>query len=377
MDLQTPKVAWYNESFHRDDRRFDFASTQDLAGRHYFPAVQDADEFGGQWLPFGVDTNVFRPKPLDKRYDAAFLGQLYPKRAAYLRRVGYPISILPSVIDADPRRSSSLLSDAYGSTRIFVNLPSYSRLLVAKVTEVMACRTLLVTPLVDHPSGARNTEPFQQRKHLVYYSPERPQDIADIVAHYLANHDQRERIAEGGWREISLLHSLRSRMHRIIDDGQATDRSARKMRSLPQPLCSFAETNGQIPPGLYFMISHHLTVCYMTDGDAEIRHAPAGSAALNLMIEVADGNVGRLIATSGPLLERHHIRFVGRSHTERAEPSAAFDCELEALPNGRVGIRARAGYISADPDGVVRNDRAHCREFEQYRLARAGMGFAE
>ena len=48
--LRAKKAAWYAESFHRDDQDFNFNSVRDLADFHYFPAIQDAEEFGGQWL---------------------------------------------------------------------------------------------------------------------------------------------------------------------------------------------------------------------------------------------------------------------------------------------------------------------------------------
>jgi len=45
--LAAPKIAWYAESAHRDDRDFPFDRCLPLADRHYFPGIQDAAEFGG------------------------------------------------------------------------------------------------------------------------------------------------------------------------------------------------------------------------------------------------------------------------------------------------------------------------------------------
>ncbi len=56
-----------------------------------------AEEFGGQWLPFGVDTGIFRPKPVKVVHDAAFLRTMYRKRAEYIGKVGYPIVHMQSV----------------------------------------------------------------------------------------------------------------------------------------------------------------------------------------------------------------------------------------------------------------------------------------
>ena len=216
--LKAPKAAWYAESAHRDDRSFPFDRCRPLADNHYFPAAQDAVEFGGEWLPFGADLSVFKPKPVEKRHDAAFLGMMYPKRAEYVSRIGYPLNILPPVSDPDPLRSFERLADAYSSTRIFVNLPSYSRLLVTKVTEVMACRTMLVTPKVDHPSGARNMAQFTDGKHLVYYDSDRPGDIGEIVGHYLRSPGELDAIATSGFEEVARAHTLAQRLAKIIAD---------------------------------------------------------------------------------------------------------------------------------------------------------------
>lgn len=216
--LPAAKVAWYAESFHRDDRDFDFAAVKDLADIHYFPARQDAQEFGGHWLPFGVDTEIFYPKPVPKRFDVAFLGQLYAKRLEYVQRITVPITHIQSVSDPDPALSFAKLAEAYSMVRIFVNLPAYSRLLVTKVTEVMACRTLLITPEIDHPSGAGNLKQFSHGRTLLYYPPDRPETIGDLVAEVLSTPGTLERMSEDGFRDVHDHHSLTVRVSRILKD---------------------------------------------------------------------------------------------------------------------------------------------------------------
>jgi hypothetical protein len=218
FQLKAVKVAWYAESAHRDDRDFPFERVRPLASLHYFPAIQDADEFGGHWLPFGADTTVFKPKEVETQHDVAFLGSMYPKRVEYLQNISADIAFLSVVFHDDRRQGFELLAASYCTTRIFLNLPSYSRLLVTKVTEVMACKVMLITPGIDHPSGRRNMAQFEDGKHLVYYDPERPQDIGEIIRHYIARPAEREAIAEAGWRETLHAHTLRHRLERVIGD---------------------------------------------------------------------------------------------------------------------------------------------------------------
>ncbi len=218
MDLKTPKIAWYAESAYRDDRSFDFAGCRSLADLHYFPAAQDAAEFGGERLPFGVDTELFFPRPGIKRPGAWFLGTLYPKRLEYIRAIGCPIELLPQTSDPDLVKSFDNLCTAYSSAEIFVNLPAYSRLLVTKVTEVMACRTMLVTPKLNHPSGFANMARFESGKHLVHYDQNRPSELRDILSYYGEHAVEREAVAYAGWEEVRHRHTLRWRLERILSD---------------------------------------------------------------------------------------------------------------------------------------------------------------
>ena len=216
--LSAIKVAWFAESAHRDDRDFSFADVRDLVNYCYYPAIQDAHEFGGIWLPFGVDTNIFYPKPVTRNIDVGFLGAMYPKRTEYVKRINYPITYINSVSDPNYLRSFELLADAYSSVQIFVNLPALSRLLVTKVTEIMACGTMLITPKPDHDSALRNLDQFEDGKHLIYYDPNKPEEIARILTELKKKPLEVSRIANNGLEKVIWADSLDKRLQRIIQD---------------------------------------------------------------------------------------------------------------------------------------------------------------
>ena len=247
--LKAVKIAWFAESAHRDDRDFTFAETRAMADFCYYPAAQDADEFSGIWLPFGADTEVFKPKPVDRDIDVGFLGAMYPKRVEYVKRINYPITYINSVSDPDYLKSFGLLADAYSSVRIFVNFPALSRLLVTKVTEVMACKAMLITPRPDHASAQRNLEQFEDGKHLVYYDPEHPESLKTLISHYQNHPEEVERIAEAGYQKIRMEDSLKARLQKVIGDVEfsltypqtnkpVTQAPARDTESLPLILTS-------------------------------------------------------------------------------------------------------------------------------------------
>jgi hypothetical protein len=220
--LRAAKVCWFTETAHRDDRDFPYGLWPRYADFCYCPAKQDADEFGGEYLPFGVDTMIFTPQPVAKSVEVGFIGNIYPKRAEYCRNIAFPITRVQPLDDRNPQISYECLAQAYSGIRIFVNLPAYSRLLVTKVSEVMACRTMLITPLLDHPSAVGNMSLFEDGKHLVYYDPADPKGLGEKIAYYQAHPDHVDQIAEAGHREILRAHTLVHRLEKILGDIEQT-----------------------------------------------------------------------------------------------------------------------------------------------------------
>ena len=83
------------------------------------------------------------------------------------------------------------MAEAFAATRIFVNLPSYSRLL---------------------------------GQHLVYYDGARPGDNCDIVEHYLRSPGELDAIAGAGMEEVARAHTLALRLEKIIGDAASPTR---------------------------------------------------------------------------------------------------------------------------------------------------------
>ena len=355
LDIAAPKIAWYAESFHRDDREFYYSRTAMLADIHYFPAVQDAIEFGGQWLPFGVDLSVFRPRPVAKQFDVAFLGQLYPKRMEYIEATGLSLTHVRAGDDPSPRRSAELLTEAYCAISIFLSLPSYSRLLVTKVSEVMACRTMLITPTIDHPTALRNMDTFKDGRHLVYYRPDRPDELREIVNYYNTHPRERDEIAEEGWRETVKNHGLASKIHIILED---VNRLRKRRSPSAQPASAQGAVIGSedtVAPGLYFLMSNHLTLVHVDPLTGELGHGDPDASALNLALEISGQGNPRLVRISGPMLERTTVDLPG---------------ELTVVPLTGLEAALRLGeaYLSTETGGAVRLDAAAIGPWEQFRL---------
>ena len=170
--LNMPKVAWYHESFLREDYSLDYTHYEKMFDFHFFPDRADAGKYGGEFLPLGVDTAIFnplsswQPGTIERTIDVAFIGLMYPKRARFVEelqphlgdiRIQYKTGcqsergIIPAigVWDFDGlniRRSAELLAETYRRIKVFVTFPSLSNVLVAKVLESTACGCKLVCP---------------------------------------------------------------------------------------------------------------------------------------------------------------------------------------------------------------------------------------
>lgn len=164
--LTIPKVGWYHESFVREDYSLNYADFEPMFDFHFFPDPDDAKKFKGDWLPLGVDTEMFWSGDNERDIEVGFIGLMYPKRAKFVEELSSHLGdikikymtacqsergLIPAigVWDADGlniRRSMELLSDTYRRIKVFVTFPSLSKVLVAKVLESMACGCVLVAP---------------------------------------------------------------------------------------------------------------------------------------------------------------------------------------------------------------------------------------
>jgi hypothetical protein len=125
--------------------------------------------------------------------------------------------------------------------------------------------------------------------------------------------------------------------------------------------------------GAYYLVSHHNTVVYIDEGSKRLRHAPLGTARLNFLLELR-GDRAQLIVTGGSPSERLPTSF-GRETDEIRVHAGASDlaCVIERFPGDDIAIRIGELYVTADGDGVVRNDRNWCREWERFHLASADV----
>jgi len=251
--VTVPKAAWYHESFTRPDVMIDFHPLRPWADDHFFPACQDAEMFDQEafeaqghshWLPLGVDTEVFRPCVENgcelpsphghwfenlKTYDCAFIGLLYGPRQQYVQKLSAHLKDVElhygqvGVYDISgvlEKRTAELLADNYRKIKVFLNLPSLSKLLVSKVYEVMACGTFLLTPALEGTEPQRrNMNLFQSGEHCIFYRATNLPYINQLLRDYSSaeKDDEREKIARAGCELVQREHSLEKRLALMME----------------------------------------------------------------------------------------------------------------------------------------------------------------
>lgn len=254
-DLPGAKACWFHESFNRDDYSLDFDFLRPWGEEFFFPGIQDAEMHDQEsfalghahWLPFGVDTELFRPKDFsseeivhasvgaldlglslkNKNFGVAFMGLLYGKRKAMLdalaRHAIPPIRIgnveIKDLHGYQFEESTKRYASNLREISVFLNLPALSRLLVNKVYEVLACGTFLLTPILPDEQGvAANMKHFTDKVHLRYYKPTNLPYLTQMLNEYLSEEhaEERERMARIGCREVHAKHSLEGRLTELL-----------------------------------------------------------------------------------------------------------------------------------------------------------------
>jgi glycosyltransferase involved in cell wall biosynthesis len=250
--LQARRVALYLESTKRQDVQFRYDIFKDWYDLHYFPDREDVGRFGGQHLKPFIDLGMFKPCVLEgqpahscdqacdsrrmaeKKYEAAFVGSLYPKRIEFLTQL---LPLLPEVdfhangvavrdLGGECQREwAELLAKNIRQIKVHVALPSNNmRMMVARPFETMACGTFLLT---------YNTEdnPFQDGVHCRIYDPAKPQELADLIRYYIAHEGEREAIARAGCEEVRKNYCLRVRLAEILECASTGSNSPHRSRS--------------------------------------------------------------------------------------------------------------------------------------------------
>ncbi len=289
--LQVPKVAWYHESARRPlDAPIAsvWKGIEPLIDQHFFPAIQDAEMYDqphfangrSHWLPFGVDTDVFKPEacpmckgrpplkfykpkdgweknisllqpgmvvaseevkemsepticpecagvghvPTKKTVNIGFIGLMYGPRADYAAKLAqhlHDVIIVAGkvqVVDLDGYPFEENAHRLAANYRRIKVFFNFPAMSQLLVTKVYEIMACGTMLVTPYVTGAgeHNLDVFEHTKHLVYYDPNNLAFINQVLREFQERDTDREFMALRGMREVHEKHSLRLRLEQML-----------------------------------------------------------------------------------------------------------------------------------------------------------------
>jgi SAM-dependent methyltransferase len=181
---------------------FVFAAQRDGAGRLDAEGTAPAE-----WLPLACDTEMHLRSEVDKVYDIAFVGNLFPGPRAEL--IGLLQRRFRSVFVG--RAYFEEMARTYSAARLVFNR-SLKNDVNMRVFEAVACGSLLLTNDLGDNGQA---ELFRDGVHLATYRD--ADELLDKAAYYLEHEALREKIAAAGRHEAIAKHTYRHRMQTVLE----------------------------------------------------------------------------------------------------------------------------------------------------------------
>jgi hypothetical protein len=177
--------------------------------RKEIPLLQRVSPTEVIWMNAGCDPEIHKRLNIDRVYDVGFVGtDGGVPRKFYLQEIleRHPNSLIGP---ADYREMSRI----YSSCRIGFSLPIRDECFTMRNYEIMACGAMLLMKRLRDDSAERLG--FRDKEHLIIFDG--PKDLFELIGYYLKNREERERIAENGYRLAIEKHTYLHRAKQIID----------------------------------------------------------------------------------------------------------------------------------------------------------------
>jgi len=161
------------------------------------------------WMNVGCDPEIHKRLDVERKYDIGFVGNDGGiPRKFYLQEIRerHPNSFIGK---ADYRDISRI----YSASKIGFSFAIRGECFTMRNYEIMACGAMLLMKRLRDDSAERAG--FIDKKHLVMF--DRPKDLFKLIDYYLKNREEREAIAENGYRLIVERHTYVNRLSEMVD----------------------------------------------------------------------------------------------------------------------------------------------------------------
>ena len=174
-----------------------------------------------EWLPWSVNTSIFKDYGFERKYDVTFLGTVgtgYPLRKKILEKLPKRKDIKfytkkpPREWNLNP--TQDLFKENYAKilaqSKIFIFGTSIHNYPVAKFFEAMASNTLVMAPM---PLDGEDLN-FKSGYNFVEINEK---NFMDKIYYYLKHEDERKIITKNGVKTIEKFHTVKIRAKQLVD----------------------------------------------------------------------------------------------------------------------------------------------------------------
>ena len=214
-----------------------FAAQRDGAEQLRVAGLPTAD-----WLPLACDPEIHTKHELARRYEVAFVGNVFPGPRGELLEVirrRYLRTFIGQCYFEE-------MAKTYSSARIAFNR-SIKNDVNMRVFEATACGSLLLTnDLTDNGQA----ELLRDGVHIATYREK--EDLLDKLSFYFDRQSLREKIAAAGRAEVLEKHTYGHRMERLLREFESRSRATVGFIASPAPAISSIETTNGSQDPFYF-----------------------------------------------------------------------------------------------------------------------------
>ena len=208
-EYDLPKVCYLIDTHINYEKHLGIAQNFDfifLAQKAYVEKMKEAGIKNVFWLPLACDPAIHGKVEQDKKWEVGFVGTIpetQNRRKSLLERIDARFKL------SCERKFMDEMAKHYSQSDIVFN-NAINNDLNMRVFEALCSGSLLLT---DSAKGSGLSDMFENKTHLVIYEDE---DIENLIAHYLDNDEERNRIAEQGRQEVLNNHTYGHRADDLI-----------------------------------------------------------------------------------------------------------------------------------------------------------------
>lgn len=210
LETPHPMAYWASDTHLGYPYRLEMSKKADFAFVAQKRALEEMKRDGVAnpiWLPHAVEPLAYpKQDKFTKNFDVCFIGHVNSaNRENALNRL---FSEFPNFDYGQALFEKA--AERFGNSKIVFNISMLDDINM-RTFEVMATGSFLMTNWIPTLE-----ELFEDGKHLVLYRSE--EEMIDKAKYYLANDEERERIAQAGYEEVMAKHTIQHRVDVMLNE---------------------------------------------------------------------------------------------------------------------------------------------------------------